>query len=1078
MRLKTNAVPEVKLTRKDGTIIKKGDAPAYIEDATFNFLAAAYANLTAENGDKAVVKIGEGKNASTILFAHDEDSNQDVLFLDGYFVTKVSVEKDEITFWRTLKSSYKSFKAKDMIANKMKEYENALEAEKNLKAAKEEVVNYFNVKKVEEPILMQARLEVKSREDKIAAIRKEIEAIKAQRAEKEAELQPLLKDKKTTQNSKEVKNLNKEIDTLKAKENAKEEAIIAINAELDGPIAVLNKKISNCKDDLAEENKKSDDKKDQNKVKALEKEIAKYEGEIAKLNQTKVITDLEKEVKTLEETRNENDRKIADAKAKLKLVNAITNDDINGKPVAVDSSLKTSYEYEKEIEGLNKDNEKIDENISQLNAKIEAAQKTAVNNLGYKDQLAAIKVECDKNLAKAAPKSALAKAKVDEIENSVKYPDGDIKIEDIAKVENEKYQIATQSFEKELKAAAADIDAKKEALRNDTIGNIYVRAQEIIEQPKYEKLYQYFNGNTPVFWGTNVTLKGKPSYGCLVVGPKLAEDKKINGKSKKEVNKTLYLVVGKTIDEVRESLPETAEDFLNIEGAAVYAADHISLKKDGSKAFIEVYKETALRKDENGNPILDSNNNKQYEVNKKKKIFTFDIRTNEEIAEFNKKEEQARKNGKKFEERIVKFVTPDKMRAIPEILGRPECLGTEVGAYVKYNYTKAKVKKPIIIAAAVLGVAALAAAVTYHYVNENNQNNAISELKDDAKGFNTNEAFEDGKKQVGNKAIDFTYDVNSNVLMTKTKSEDLTKDITPYENRNNAKGWTECGAIYQYVYNTTKNLGKDGNILMMDGASLYDEYFGDLELTTYNVGNWSLSGAPKDANGNVIADLQLTSAKEGYEAAAKDLEKTNPETAGTSAIDPQNEELNDEAQKRINKDTKGTNKAMVVDGVYVDFVNDTAFAVSEDGKNIVKLTYEDDIRTLEDAISGMGKTDTDWFTCAAANPYLPGVKYQNFYISDKTNIDGEVYSKNIIEVEKDGANYVFTASEGYKVLNTVENKMPPKNEVAYVSLVGNAAHNVEYLMVYDDKGKTITYTATTPETTEANKAGQIFNFEK
>ena len=112
MRLKTNAVPEVKLTRKDGTIIKKGDAPAYIEDATFNFLAAAYANLTAENGDKAVVKIGEGKNASTILFAHDEDSNQDVLFLDGYFVTKVSVEKDEITFWRTLKSSYKSFISK------------------------------------------------------------------------------------------------------------------------------------------------------------------------------------------------------------------------------------------------------------------------------------------------------------------------------------------------------------------------------------------------------------------------------------------------------------------------------------------------------------------------------------------------------------------------------------------------------------------------------------------------------------------------------------------------------------------------------------------------------------------------------------------------------------------------------------------------------------------------------------------------------------------------------------------------------------------------------------------------------
>ena len=189
--------------------------------------------------------------------------------------------------------------------------------------------------------------------------------------------------------------------------------------------------------------------------------------------------------------------------------------------------------------------------------------------------------------------------------------------------------------------------------------------------------------------------------------------------------------------------------------------------------------------------------------------------------------------------------------------------------------------------------------MTYHFVNENDKNNAISELKDDAKPFDTNKAFEDGKKQVGDKAMAFTYDVNSNVVMTKTNSEELTKDITPYENRNNAKGWTECGAIYQYIYNTTINLGKVGNILMMDGESLYDVYFGNLELTTYNVGNWSLSGAPKDANGNVIADLQLTSAKQGFEDGARDYVKIDSSIIGTSAVDPQNEELNDEAQKRI-----------------------------------------------------------------------------------------------------------------------------------------------------------------------------------
>lgn len=1022
MRIKTNAVPELELTQENGLLVKKGNAFAITGD-TFNLLTDAYKNVKNENGDKAVMKLGKDKNASTFLFAYDEDSKQNVLFVDGYLVTKISTntKENKINVYTTNSNvAYKSFEEKDLITNKMAELDKAVKAENDVKAAKEEVIEYFNVKKVEEPILMQARLEVKTREDKIAAIKEEIETIKAQRAEKEAKLQPLLKDKKTTQNSKEVKNLNKEIDELKAKENAKEEAIIAINAELDGPIAVLNKKISNCKNDLAEENKKSDDKKDQKKVKALEKEIAKYEGEIVKLNQTKVISDLEKEIKTLEETRKVNDRKIVDANANLNVVQARASDRIEGKSVAANSNLKTAKEYRAEIVKLGKENAKIEEQISQLNAKIKEVQKQADKNLGYKEQLAKVEKEYDKNLEAVAPKSALAKTRIDEIEKAnydeaAAKPENvmkDTPVEMVGRIENAKYQAATESFEKEINDAAAEVSAKKEALRNDNSGNLYVRAQEVIEQPKYAQLYNYINGFTPVFWGTDVTLKGNPGYGCLVVGPKLNEDKKITGMSKDTLNRAMYLVVGKTINEVRKSLPETAEDFLNIEDATVYAADHISSKKDYSKAFAKVYKKTELLKDAEGNAVLDSNGRKQFVPSKNMTNISFDIRTDDEIAEFNKKEkEKAKKNGKKVEERVVDFTTPEMLEEISMKLGKKDCLDVEKSSYWKYNYTKSIAKKPIIVAAVILGAAALAAGVTYHFVNDNDKNAQISNIEDEIDEVNTKRniaaAEANGAEQINDKdykiSVSYTHDgdavVNYSTLDdTLNGLKHFKQDKLP-EMANDV--YVKGGAIKEVFKNLAIDLAEQGNITSFDNdyETLFKDYVEGYDFYTFTGDeDW----CPTDngyKNGEVMGNYYWDMGLAGYIEGAKIGAKTNQNTEGKSEIDPYNEQLILVAQDRVdqyNEEERDGEYEFVVEKVYP--IGTKIYVTSTNDQKLVKLETEENNNGLEATLKNI-PTSTVAGTYSNVDTVLGtnGV-YVGDNLNQKRKADGIEYTPEFVEI--------------------------------------------------------------------------------
>lgn len=1044
MRIKTNAVPELELTQENGLLVKKGNAVAIAGD-TFELLTTAYKNVKAENGDKAVMTLGEGKSASTFFFAYDEDSKQKVLFVDGYLVTKILTSGNKINVYTTNSvKPYQSFEEEELITKKIADFDNAIKAEEDVKASKQEVINYFNVKKVEEPILMQAKFEVNTREEKIEALKEEIKGLEKDKEAKEAELRPFVVDNSTTQNNKEVKKINKELDAIKANILAKNNEIIALDAQL---------------------NKAQDDKLG----KKLDEDIKEYN----------------KTIEALEKTKKENYKKIVDANARIELVQKRADRRIAGEHVDPDNSLKTEKEYRKEIEKLNKENIKIEAEVDQLKRKIKDAQRQANRNLGYIEQLKKVEEEYDKNMAKVAPKSDLAKAKIDEIEKAnydevAAKPEGvkkDTAADKAGRIENAKYEAATKCLEKEINEAAENVKLKENARRDSNAGNIYVRAKEIIAQPKYAQLYDYLNGYTPVFWGTDITLKDKPGYGCLVVGPKLNEDQKITGMSKNTLNRVMYIVVGKTINEIRKSLPATAEDFLNIEGAKVYAARDIHSKTDYTKAYAEVYESTETVKDEKGKAVLDSTGHRQFVPTSKMIKLEFDIKTEEEIADFNKEQaEKAKKNGKKAEERVVDFVTPDMLKKISIKLGQKDCLDAEESSYWKYDYTKKKVLKvlkPVLIA---FGFIALAAATTYAVVKVNNLNSNIAQLKGDAEPIDTDKAFESGKTQIGDRTIDYTYDKFGNVIMVKTNSVELTKDIKPYEGKAKAKGWTECGALYQLGYNTTMKLGKEGNILTIDGE-FNKELFKNVEIARYLEND---QGAPRDEYGNVIIEKAIESFYKGCMDAAKELEKTNPETAGTSAVDPQNEELINEIQKRINKDTKDTNKAMVVGGVYVDFDNNTAFAVSENGKNIVKLTYQNDIKNLDDAISGVANTTTGWYTCAAANPYLPGVKYQNYYVSDDTNINGDVYSKNFIRVEKEDADYTFTEFKGFDVLNEETSKMPSMNKIAYVSLAGTAAHNIDGYTVYGNQGDKTVYTATTPaaESTTAATVGQIFNFEK
>lgn len=974
------------------------------------------------------------------------------MFVDGYLVTKMTVKGNKVNVFTTNSNKeYKSFEEKELVTKYMADLDNGIKAENDLRAAKEEVVAYFETKKIEKPILENARNEVSSREEKIADLKAQIKEVEEEINTKSVALESMAKDNNSRQDDKIVKKLGKEIDALKDKVKECNNQIIAVGKELDNEKdAKLSKKLTN--------------------------EIKAYKDEIAEL----------------EKAKEENNTKIGDAENKIVLLEARAKDMNEGKTVAPNSELKSKQEYRNEIKKLNAANEKIDAQLTTLNEKVAAVEKTYVNNLGIKAQFAEAEKTYNANLAKVAPKSEVAKKEIEKIERA-NYDEAAAKPENLkkdtvtlktARIENAKYEAAKACLEKQIGNAVKDVETKKNALRNEPAGNVYARAQEIFAQPKYAQLYNFINGYTPVFWGTNVSLKGKPGFGCLVVGPKLNEGKNVTGMSKSTLNRAMYVIVGKTVEEVRKALPETAEDFLNIDGADVYAADHISTKRDYSKAFFRAYKNTELLRDGDGNAILDANGRKQFAPSGKMTNITLDIRTDAEIEKFNEKQaEKAKKKGVEANQRKVAFTTPEMLEDTVVTLGKPECLDAERASYCKYDYTKSVVKKPLIIAAAVVGATLVVGGGVYAYTQYKAQADEISATIKDGEGFDTNKAFEYGKKQVGNNTIYYEYDKLGNVRKLEATSSELTKDINAYEDRNNAKGWTDCGAIYQYVYNTTMKLGEEKNILQLDGNMLYNEYFAGLSLTTYEEetsGNWVIANAeaPKDANGKIISTLQYESARQGFEDAAKEIEKTNPETAGTSAIDPLDPALNDATQDRINKDTKGTKKTMVVEGVYVDFSKDTAFAVSSDGKNIVKLTYAEDIKTYQEAVDGMVDTTSDWYTCAAANPNLPGERYQNYYVSDKTVKSGETYNKNIVEVEKDGSDYIFTEFKGYDVINTDKNIMPSGNDIAYVAIAGNAANvdNCDYLAVGGAQGTKTVYAAQTPENTTTNTVGQIFGY--
>ncbi len=1043
MRIKTNAVPELELTRDNGLLVKRSGDKAYrIADDTFKLLTTAYKNVKAENGDKAVMTLGKGESASTFLFAYDEDSKQNVLFMDGYLVVKILPEGNKINVYVTdSNTAYKSFDVEDLVAKKMTEVDNAVDAEKEVKTANQEVVNYFKAKMIEEPILKHAQNEVDTRKTRIDELEDEIKNLESNKAEDYDGSRDVNLDNDTTQNTPEVVANSNRLNAFKKEIKAKKKEVETLNNQLY---------------------KAQDDKL----AKKLDIDIQEYE----------------KAINALEKTKKENDSKMISAEKNLDKVQNIAEERLAGKKVALDRDLKPAKEYRKEIAKLAEENSKIENKIEQLKKKKTRVENQKDKNLGYEEQLAKIKEQHDNNVPEVTSMSNFAQSIIAKIENNFKYPEPkeNVTIEDVARIENDKYQAAVDLLKNAIDDAAKEVEKKEDALRSNNVGNLYVRAKEITGDPKdkYNRnkiLYKYINGFKPIYYGQNITLKGKPGYGCLVVGPKLNVLDVVSGFNKKQLNRTMYIIVGKTVEEVEKTIPAKAEDFLNIEGAKVYAVRDIHSKGDYTKAYAKGYKDTKLT-DAEGNKIFDANENAQFPSSKMINI-GFEIKTNKQIVEYDDKQaEKAKKNGEKVEERVVEFTTPEMLEQISNDLGAKDALDIEKSSYWKYDYTKSVVKKPIIVAAVVAGAALLAAGATLYVVS---RENTISAMGEELTPFDTDAAFEDGKKQVGDKFIDYTYDKDKNVIMTKTNSVLLTNDITPYNDQANAKGWTDCGALYQYVYNTTVNLGKDGNLLIgADGKDLYDEYFKDLQLQTYEQGKWDLIGAPKDANGNIITDLQITSAKQGFEDGARDYAKVDPSIIGTSAVDPQNEELNDEAQKRINKDTKDTNKTMVVNGVYVDFAKDTAFAVSENGKNIVKLSYKKDIKNIDDVISGMTETTTDWFTCAAANPYLPGVKYQNYYVSDSTNIKGDVYSKNFIEVEKEDANYTFAEFKGYDVLNEETKKIPSMNMIAYVSLVGTAAHNVDGYTVYDKKGDETVYTATTPESTTAATAGQIFNYEK
>ncbi len=1052
MRIKTNANPELNLVLGDG-LEKKGSNPASIEKEKWEFLKAAYATVKQgkNNEHNAVMTLGN----STFLFAYDEDSKQDVLFMDGVLVTDMKVKGNKINVYTTKSNSVeKSFEEKDLITKLMADLDKAIAKESEIKEAQDQVVKYFNTKKAALPKLVAAAHAAALKENKIKDLEEEIKAIDKKIKDKENEL-PLRADKKFTQNDKIVKKINAEIDALKAQSNAKEEEILAINAELDGAVAVANAEINILRDEIKKENAKTD--KNEKKIAKYEKKISALKTEIKNLTRDEVITDLNKQITALNKQKDNNNDKIRVAESNITLVEANARDKVDRKRVKTDTSLKSKRYYREQIALFTTENEKIAKQLKKLNKQLKKEQTLKFENLGLREKFKQTEAEYNKTMKAVTPENKLAQAKVEEIEK--KNLNSEAEVEEAGK-----------GFEKELADAVKDVEAKKEVLKKDNAGNLYTRAQDVIAQPKYEALYKYINGQTTISYGIDITLKGKPSYGCLVVGPKLNEDRKITGLSKDSINKAMYIIKGKTLEEIEKELPETAEDFLKF--GEVYAVGNISSKADYTKAFARVYENTGILKDKNGNPILDSNGRKQFAKSDMTSI-TFDIKTLEEIDEYNEKHED--------EARKVEFITPDELEQLSTKLGSKECLDAEKASYWKYDYTKAKVKKPLIIAAAIAGAALVLGGGVYAYTQYQAQVDEISQTIKDGEGFDTNKAFEYGKTQVGDAAISYEYDRFGNVINLKATSSELTKDINAYEDRNNAKGWTDCGAIYQYVYNTTMNLGKDKNILQLDGTMLYDEYFAGLSLTTYEEetsGNWVIANAeaPKDANGKIISDLQFKSALDGYNAAAKELEKTNPETTGTSAIDPLDPALNDATQDRINKDTKGTKKTMVVEGVYVDFSKDTAFAVSNDGKNIVKLTYAEDIKTYKEAVDGMADTTSNWYTCAAANPNLPGERYQDYYVSDKTVKSGETYNKNIIEVEKNGNGYDFTVFDGYTVINLDDNKMPSGNDVAYVAIAGNSAHDVDYLAVGGAQGAKTVYTAQTPENTTTNTVGQIFGY--
>ena len=345
MRIKTNANPELNLVLGDG-LEKKGSNPASIEKEKWEFLKAAYATVKQgkNNEYSAVMTLGN----STFLFAYDEDSKQDVLFVDGYLVTKMTLKGNKVNVFTTNSNKeYKSFEEKELVTKYMADLDNGIKAENDLRAAKEEVVAYFETKKIEKPILENARNEVSSREEKIKELENQIKGFEKEVKKKSKALKSIVNDNNSRQGDKIVKKFNKEIDALKDKIKECNNQIIAVGKELDNEKdAKLSKKLTN--------------------------EIKTYKDEIAEL----------------EKAKEENNTKIGDAENKIVLLEARAKDMNEGKTVAPNSELKSKQEYRNEIKKLNAANEKIDAQLTTLNEKVAAVEKAYVNNLGIKAQFA------------------------------------------------------------------------------------------------------------------------------------------------------------------------------------------------------------------------------------------------------------------------------------------------------------------------------------------------------------------------------------------------------------------------------------------------------------------------------------------------------------------------------------------------------------------------------------------------------------------------------------------------------------------------------------------------------------------